>query len=174
MLMLRSTVALFATLSASVVVLACTVTTTNPGPGESSNSGGTNEDAGESSSGTSGTSGDGTGDGGGTGDGRCKKEATNNACTACCVAAHKTGNTTFDDAVIACACGGTGACQTECVDLACATPPVKDPPPTTPCGQCLTAALSEGGDCVASTQAACQEDDDCVALVQCVQSCPAD
>jgi hypothetical protein len=161
---------LVTTISASAVVLACTVTTTHE-PGGSS-SGETPKEAG-SSSGTSGSSGDGggsgTGDGGGTGDGKCKNEGAQ--CFDCCIDKHQAGNKTFDDAFVACACGAQGACSTECADSACATPS-KLAAPQSPCDLCLAAAFADTGECGPKQKTACDKDPDCIALYTCTGKCP--
>ena len=114
-----------------------------------------------------------TGTGTTTDDTACGKETTLQACGTCCVANHKSGYTTFQSSLFACACKGTGAdggapCATDCASTICAATP-KNADAT--CNTCLQASISTGGACQEQLTTDCTADADCVAEQSCVTQC---
>ena len=103
----------------------------------------------------------------------CAAMGTKLECGTCCITAHKTGYNTFQTALLACACKGTGAdggapCATDCAATLCAsTPKTAD----TKCNTCLHGSINQGGACQDSIQTTCTADPDCLAEQKCVTPC---
>jgi hypothetical protein len=103
----------------------------------------------------------------------CAAATTQDACFACCQTLQPTGINTFDNALLACECGGNGtagACTSACATELCAASPV-NPPNGDPCDTCVTTSLQTGGACVTPIQNACNADPSCSAYLSCAGGC---
>jgi hypothetical protein len=103
----------------------------------------------------------------------CKQEATLNGCGLCCVTNHQSGYKVFQDALLGCACAGTGAdggapCATACGATACKSPPAQ---PDTACNTCLQESVGQTGGCNDAVASACTANADCLAQQKCVSGC---
>lgn len=106
----------------------------------------------------------------------CTQEATRDACGQCCVANHQAGSKVFQDALLACACTGTGAdggapaCATECANTVCKSPPAN---PDMGCSTCLQGSVGQTGTCNGAVVDACTANADCLDQQKCIAACPA-
>lgn len=153
-------------------IAACSSTTTTEtivDGGTSTSEGGGSKDAGKDTSTTvdedSGTTTD--------PDKACAQEATLQACGQCCVTNHTAGYKVFQDALLDCACKGTGAdggapCATECGATVCAATPKN---PDQACNTCLQGSIGQTGACNDAVATACTANADCVAQQKCVTPC---
>ena len=130
--------------------------------------------SGSSSSSSSGSSSGGGGADAAVSDAVCQAMATNAACQQCCVTNHMHGYNTYLTSEMACACGTTGVCKTQCATEFCASAQTTQ---GDACDTCLNNSLSAdgGGTCLTPVTNACLADADCLALLSttgCVSGCP--
>lgn len=98
-------------------------------------------------------------------------------CAECCFNNHQEGAAALSNALLACACEGTGssdstaACATECASAYCAADP-KEPTQGDACDKCVSDSLAKTGKCYDAALAACQASDDCVTWqTSCLANC---
>jgi hypothetical protein len=94
----------------------------------------------------------------------CGMETTQSACASCCAAANPEGTSTLNAAIVACACGTSGTCSTQCASEVCSEIPAME---GDECYTCLTATLGSGGACDVPVETACDADPGCAAYLSC-------
>ena len=103
-------------------------------------------------------------------DGECQQSAA--SCGECCATVHNAGYTQYLNAALACECGASGVCQTQCASSVCMLTP-SAPSPGDACSVCLDNSLAAdaGAACIAAVTPACSFGSACAAYLACLDGC---